>query len=157
MKKDLSEMTLEELWQLFPIILRKHNPEYREWYLREEENIKKAVGRNEVRRINHIGSTAVEDLLAKPTVDILLEVDDNCDIENMKEKLKKAGWTLTSDLEKVADYITFIHEGKILLSAPKNELINEYGILHCKHSQFRNMGYCFCNDGSNVHSYYNHF
>lgn len=94
MKKDLSEMTLEELWQLFPIILRKHNPEYREWYLREEENIKKTVGRNEVRRINHIGSTAVEDLLAKPTVDILLEVDDNCDIENMKEKLKKAGWTL---------------------------------------------------------------
>lgn len=64
---------------------------------------------------------------------------------------------ITSDLEKVADYITFIHEGKILLSAPKNELINEYGILHCKHSQFRNMGYCFCNDGSNVHSYYNHF
>lgn len=46
---------------------------------------------------------------------------------------------ITSDLEKVADYITFIHEGKILLSAPKNELINEYGILHCKHSQFRNI------------------
>lgn len=41
MKKQLSEMTLEELWQLFPIILREYNPEYKEWYLQEEENIKK--------------------------------------------------------------------------------------------------------------------
>ncbi|GHU36828.1 hypothetical protein FACS1894105_07850 [Clostridia bacterium] len=26
--KSLSEMTLAELWELFPIILKKHNPEY---------------------------------------------------------------------------------------------------------------------------------
>lgn len=31
MKKNLSEMTLVELWRLFPIILRKHNPEYKKW------------------------------------------------------------------------------------------------------------------------------
>lgn len=30
--KELSEMTLEELWQLFPIILKEHNPKYKEWY-----------------------------------------------------------------------------------------------------------------------------
>jgi ABC-2 type transport system ATP-binding protein len=43
---------------------------------------------------------------------------------------------ITSDLEKVADYITFIHNGKILLSAPKDELVYKYGILRCKSSQF---------------------
>ena len=32
MSKQLSEMTLEELWQLFPIILKEHNPEYKIWY-----------------------------------------------------------------------------------------------------------------------------
>lgn len=32
MGKELSEMTLEELWKLFPIILKEHNTAYRGWY-----------------------------------------------------------------------------------------------------------------------------
>ena len=96
MKKPLSEMTLEELWELFPIILKEHNPEYKEWYLNEKERIKSAVGRNEIMRINHIGSTAVEGLVAKPIVDILLEVDADSDLEKLKLKLENAGWTLMS-------------------------------------------------------------
>ena len=83
MKKQLSEMTLEELWQLFPIILREYNPEYKEWYLQEEENIKKVLVENEIKRISHIGSTAVVGLVAYPIVDILLEIYDNCVIENI--------------------------------------------------------------------------
>jgi ABC-2 type transport system ATP-binding protein len=43
---------------------------------------------------------------------------------------------ITSDLEKVADYITFIHNGKILLSTSKDELMYKYGVLQCKSSQF---------------------
>lgn len=30
--KELSEMTLEELWQLLPIILKEHNLKYKVWY-----------------------------------------------------------------------------------------------------------------------------
>lgn len=44
---------------------------------------------------------------------------------------------ITSDLEKVADYITFIHNGKIILTAAKDELVYQYGILRCKESQFK--------------------
>lgn len=44
---------------------------------------------------------------------------------------------ITSDLEKIADYITFIHEGRIILTASKNELAYEYGIVRCKESQFK--------------------
>ena len=43
---------------------------------------------------------------------------------------------ITSDLEKVADYITFIHDGKIILSAKKDDLIYRYGIMRCKAEQF---------------------
>ncbi len=93
-KKSLSEMTLEELWQLFPIIIREHNPEYKEWYLNEKKEIEKLVGQDIIERINHIGSTVIEGLNAKPTVDILLEVDDHCDIESLKLRLEDAGWTL---------------------------------------------------------------
>ncbi len=43
---------------------------------------------------------------------------------------------ITSDLEKVADYITFIHEGKIILSARKDDLIYRYGVIRCTSEQF---------------------
>lgn len=43
---------------------------------------------------------------------------------------------ITSDLEKIADYITFIHEGKILLTASKNDLIYNYAVMRCRESQF---------------------
>lgn len=35
---------------------------------------------------------------------------------------------ITSDLEKIADYITFIHNGEILFSESKDVLVYEYGI-----------------------------
>lgn len=38
---------------------------------------------------------------------------------------------ITSDLEKVADYIIFIHKGRIILQETKDELIYRYGILRC--------------------------
>ena len=96
MVKELSEMTLEELWELFPVILKEHNPSYKEWYITEKDEIVNVVGINNINRINHIGSSSVEGLISKPTVDILLEVDRNSDIEQIKLKLSNAGWTLMS-------------------------------------------------------------
>ncbi len=43
---------------------------------------------------------------------------------------------ITSDLEKIADYITFIHQGKIVFSKSKDTLLYEYGILKCKSEDF---------------------
>ncbi len=43
---------------------------------------------------------------------------------------------ITSDLEKIADYIVFIHEGKVVFSRPKDELAEQYGILKCGAAQF---------------------
>lgn len=44
---------------------------------------------------------------------------------------------ITSDLEKVADYITFVHNGKIIMTVSKNDLVYNYAVMHCKESQFR--------------------
>ncbi len=38
---------------------------------------------------------------------------------------------ITTDLEKIADYITFIHKGKILFCKSKDELRYRYGIIRC--------------------------
>ena len=43
---------------------------------------------------------------------------------------------ISSDLEKIADYITFIHEGKLILSTSKDELIYEYGLMKCRNDEF---------------------
>lgn len=43
---------------------------------------------------------------------------------------------ITSDLEKIADYITFIHQGKVILTASKDDLVYNYAVLRCRESQF---------------------
>ena len=43
---------------------------------------------------------------------------------------------ITSDLEKIADYIVFIHEGKVVFFKTKDELIEQYAIIKCGAAQF---------------------
>ena len=43
---------------------------------------------------------------------------------------------ITTDLEKIADYIVFIHEGQVVFSKLKDELIEQYGIIKCGAAQF---------------------
>ena len=38
---------------------------------------------------------------------------------------------ITNDLEKIADYIAFIHNGKIVFEHSKDELLYNYGIIKC--------------------------
>ncbi len=44
---------------------------------------------------------------------------------------------ITTDLEHIADYITFINNGEILLSKTKDELLDNYGIVKCTESEFK--------------------
>ncbi len=44
---------------------------------------------------------------------------------------------ITSDLDKVADYIAFLHDGKLIMTVSKNDLAYRYGIMRCRESQFR--------------------
>lgn len=46
---------------------------------------------------------------------------------------------ITSDIEKIADYIAFIHQGKIVFVAEKDELLNQYGVLKCGFDDFEKL------------------
>lgn len=85
MNKKLSEMTLEELWQLFPIFLTEHKDFWKDWYAQEEAFLKPLLGR-EV-KISHIGSTAIRFIWAKPIIDILVEVPRGCNLSDIKDLL----------------------------------------------------------------------
>ena len=43
---------------------------------------------------------------------------------------------ITSDLEHIADYITFISDGNIIFCKSKDELLDNYGIVKCSEEQF---------------------
>ncbi|WP_259455844.1 GrpB family protein [Bacillus sp. PK3_68] len=49
------------------------------------------IGNQNIERINHIGSTSVNWLLAKPTIDILLEITEDCDLKFLVSVLEKNG------------------------------------------------------------------
>lgn len=45
---------------------------------------------------------------------------------------------IVSDLEKLCDYVTFLHKGKLMLCEEKDVLLSEYGIIHCTAEQLKN-------------------
>lgn len=46
---------------------------------------------------------------------------------------------ITSDLEHIADYITFISKGKIIFSKEKDELLENYGLAKCTEEEFEKL------------------
>lgn len=46
---------------------------------------------------------------------------------------------ITSDLDRIADYIIFVNDGSIILSKSRDELLEEYGIAKCTEAEFRRM------------------
>lgn len=91
--KKLSQMTLEELWQLFPIFLVPPKDEWSTWYA-EEENRLASLLKNSAKRISHIGSTSIEGIWAKNIVDILIETPLGEDVSSVAEKLAQNGYII---------------------------------------------------------------
>ncbi len=100
MKKQLSEMTLKELWQLFPIILTEHNPEWTKWYDEEYKNLRSVLPELQIVRISHIGSTAINSIMAKPIIDIMVEVSQDSKFTSIKKILEKCGYICMSENEE---------------------------------------------------------
>ena len=100
-------MSNEELWELFPIILTEHQKDWERLYKLEEQQLRAIVGKDIV-RIRHIGSTAVKDLIAKPTIDILLEIDGKTNIEELIVKIQSTGYIYTHQPENPAPHMMFM-------------------------------------------------
>lgn len=88
-------MTLSELWELFPIVLTAYNPDWSEW-ANEEILELSALLKDYNPIINHIGSTAIPNIQAKPIIDILVELNPDADRQRIKEKMEAAGYICMS-------------------------------------------------------------
>lgn len=92
MNKVLSEMTLEELWRLFPISLVDHDEKWVTLYKEVEALLQGLLADSLNCRISHIGSTAISDIKAKNIVDVLVEIPSGANIEDVANLLEKNGF-----------------------------------------------------------------
>jgi GrpB-like predicted nucleotidyltransferase (UPF0157 family) len=76
-----------------PILLAEYNPTWPQLYAREARRIRMALG-DQVLLLEHVGSTSVPGLAAKPLVDILLVVPHSADEPAYVPALEAAGYML---------------------------------------------------------------
>ena len=96
MSTQLSNMTLSELWELFPIVIEPHNEFWKTYYEEFEAALKGCLKGFKIKEINHIGSTAVKGIWSKPIIDILVEIAPEENMENVAKALENNGFIIMS-------------------------------------------------------------
>jgi GrpB-like predicted nucleotidyltransferase (UPF0157 family) len=76
-----------------PIALVEYDPRWPGLFEREADRIRSALG-DRALRVEHVGSTSVPGLCAKPVIDILLVVPDSSDEASYVPALEAAGYKL---------------------------------------------------------------
>ena len=96
MGKDLSELSLEELWELFPIFLVTHDDRWKDNFNEIEKTLTGLLSDQPAIRISHIGSTAIQGIYAKNIVDVMVEIPQSAYMKDMAQILEQNGFTIMS-------------------------------------------------------------
>ncbi len=78
-------------------------------------------------------TSGLDPVVREEILDILLEFIED------EEHAVLLSSHITSDLDKIADYITFLHEGKVVLSREKDDLLSSMGILKCSEKELKKL------------------
>lgn len=93
-EEELRECTIGELRPLSGVIrIVEADPEWPRVFHREADRIRAALGASAL-RIEHVGSTSVHGLPAKPVIDIALTVENSADEASYAPELEQAGYIL---------------------------------------------------------------
>jgi GrpB-like predicted nucleotidyltransferase (UPF0157 family) len=92
--RELAEVTIGGPRSLLgPVEIHDYDPDWPRLYEREEKRIRAVLG-DRVIRIEHVGSTSVTGLPAKPIIDVALEVPDSADEPAFVPTLEATGYNL---------------------------------------------------------------
>lgn len=93
-EEELQAFTVGELQPIAgPIVLAAYDPEWPVLFEREAARIRTILGERAL-RIEHVGSTSVSGLAAKPVIDIVLVVADSADEQAYVAPLEASGYVL---------------------------------------------------------------
>jgi GrpB-like predicted nucleotidyltransferase (UPF0157 family) len=104
----LDTMSLEEMGMEFPVILSDYNPAWPVLYSTEKDLIEKNLGSQRIVKISHIGSTAIPGMIAKPVIDILLEIRDDVDRDGLIRIFSGMGYLYNPQPRNPAPHMMFI-------------------------------------------------
>ncbi|MEO0933987.1 MAG: GrpB family protein, partial [Cyanobacteria bacterium J06641_2] len=79
------------------IAIVDYNPDWVNMFEREAESIRVSLGKDLIAGIQHIGSTAVPGLAAKPVIDIMLGLRDLSDGKKIIQPLEELGYVYWAD------------------------------------------------------------
>lgn len=82
-----------------PITVVDYDPAWVDAYEEEERQIRNAIG-DHLEAIEHIGSTAIPELAAKPIIDIMVGVETLDDADRCIEPLQILGWSYAPEFEE---------------------------------------------------------
>lgn len=109
-QKGLHEMTPEELGKLFPIQVVPYSEHWVELFKSESVLIRQTLESGIALKIEHFGSTAVEGLSAKPTIDILVEIPPLTEAlkEQIISKISTIGYQFIWRTDEKVPYMHFV-------------------------------------------------
>ena|SRR5690606_2351187 len=110
MKKNIKELNKADWNRLFPIELVDHNPEWKNIYENEKEQIIKKVGNEIILRIEHFGSSSIPNIKSKPYIDLMIEIPAKLLFnESLITKFSELGYThfKVPARENIEAYSTF--------------------------------------------------
>ncbi len=107
-QKPLDQLTPQELGKLFPVILSAYDPRWPQRYRRERSRIEKALDPGTIVKITHIGSTSVPGLISKPTIDFLLEISADSDLQILTRRITGIGYHLIQKPENPPPHMMFV-------------------------------------------------
>lgn len=104
----LHNMTTEELGKLFPIIIQEPSDKWTDLYQEEQKLIIDSFQQSDIIRIDHIGSTAIPGIKAKPTIDILLQVSKQIDTEKIIDDFKSLEYQYIKQPKNPPPHMMFV-------------------------------------------------
>ena len=104
----LDQLSSEELGKLFPISLVEPQAEWKLLFEKEKEQITSIIG-DYALRIEHIGSTAILKIKAKPIIDILVEIQNDPTIKSeIIAAMKAEGYIFILRKDRSPAYLSFL-------------------------------------------------
>lgn len=117
------------------IIVEKYNPQWKDDFYTIKKEIVQVVA-NIITTIEHVGSTSVEGLSAKPIIDIDIVISDESVLPDVIEKLASIGYLHEGDLG-IKDREAFRYSGKIHLRAHHLYVCPQSSVALHQHITFR--------------------
>ncbi|MFA6800467.1 MAG: GrpB family protein, partial [Acholeplasmataceae bacterium] len=87
--KPLEELTLEELWELFPVSLLPYQKRWNKRFLKEKTYLSHHLNPDAIIGIEHIGSTALSNIYSKNIIDMMIIVNDDYKLSDIALYLNK--------------------------------------------------------------------